>query len=140
MLAGCVPIPKPPKPLIARMAAMFGVGIDTRLASLMLNLKLHPTPEDEWLFSEACKAAARSNDTAFFQHAARITATLAKSNNLRLFVLIVGKVDKQTPLAVITEKVNQWLESMGEKPVNIDSVRNEMRAMGLPYKQGRNCK
>jgi hypothetical protein len=140
MLAGSVPIPEPPKQLVARRVAMFGKGIDTRLSSLMLNLKLHPTPEDEWLFSEACKVALRSNDTAFFQHAARITATLSKSNNLRLFVFIAGKVNKETPLAVITEKVNKWLESMGEKPVGIDSVRNEMGAMGLKYRAGRNCK
>jgi L-fucose isomerase-like protein len=82
----------------------------------------------------------RDNDTAFFQHAARITEKLAKKSNLRLFVLIVGKVDKQTPLAVITEKVNQWLVSVGEKPVAIDRVAYEMKAMKRKYKAGKNKK
>ena len=140
MLAGVIPITDPPKHLIALMAAAFGVGIDTRLANLMLEIKVAPTTENQWQFSEACKVALRDNDTAFFQHAARITEKLAKKSNLRLFVLIVGKVDKQTPLAVITEKVNQWLVSVGEKPVAIDRVAYEMKAMRRKYKAGKNKK
>lgn len=140
LLAGTVPITKPPKRLISSMAAAFGVGIDTRLAALMLEIQQAPDQENQWRFAEACKAAARFNDAAFFEHAARISGTLSKSNNLRLFVFIAGKVSQQTTLATITEKVNQWLASIGEKQVGIDSVRNEMRAMGLKYKQGRNCK
>ena len=140
MLAGVIPITAPPKHLIALMAAAFGVGIDTRLANLMLEIKVAPTTENQWQFSEACKVALRDNDTAFFQHAARITEKLAKKSNLRLFVLIVGKVDKQTPLAVITEKVNQWLVSVGEKPVAIDRVAYEMKAMKRKYKSGKNKK
>ena len=140
MLAGTVPITKPPKRLIASMAAAFGVGIDTRLASLMLEIQQAPDQENQWRFAEACKVAARSNDAAFFEQAARISGTLSKSNNLRLFVFIAGKVSKESTLATITGQVNRWLESMGEQQVGIDSVRNEMRAMRLKYKAGRNCK
>ena len=130
MLAGCVPIPKPPKPMIMSMAALFGVGIDTRLAYVMVSEDI----EDHWKFAEACKLAMRDNDTAFFQHAARITETLKTTSKLRLFVYQIGKVERaKRTLTSIQQTVNKWLVSDGKKAVGLDTIRNEMKALGLKY-------
>jgi hypothetical protein len=152
MLAGSMPPAPPVKPLAAWGGVAFGVGIDPRLADIMSDIRMGEIAggdeqerafiaKQEEIFGLACNVAAKVGDAAFFSQAARISATLSNENWLRLYVWKAWRVKREkSRVADIAKWVNLWRESDGRRPVGIDTVRNELDAMGCPRERGKNSK
>jgi hypothetical protein len=159
MLAGRIPIPPPMESQEKDVDAIFGKrikGLDPRLAELLIDIHLHrgrvlgdehADAEAKWLaqreelFALTSKVAAQVGDAAFFQQVIEILRVLEEIRSedyfsfVRSYVRKIGKVSPNLPLSFIAQRVNEWLVNDGKRPVELAVIRDEMKALGLPYAQ-----
>jgi hypothetical protein len=159
MLAGNFASPPPMEDQEKDVDAIFGKrikGLDPRLAELLIDIHLHrgrvlgdehAEAETKWLtqreelFALTSKVAAQVGDAAFFQQVIEILRVLKEIQSepyfsfVRSYVRKIGKVSPNLPLSFIAERVNEWLVNDGKRSVELAVIRDEMKALGLPYAQ-----
>jgi hypothetical protein len=157
MLAGNFASPPPMEDQEKDVDAIFGKrikGLDPRLAELLIDVHRgrvlgddHADAETKWLtqreelFALASKVAAQVGDSAFFEQVIEILRVLKEIRSehyfsfVRSYVRKIGKVSPNLPLSFIAERVNEWLVNDGKRSVELAVIRDEMKALGLPYAQ-----
>jgi hypothetical protein len=159
MLAGRIPIPPPMESQEKDVDAIFGKrikGLDPRLAELLIDIHLHRgqvlgdehaaleakwLAEREGLFALTSSVAARVGDSAFFQQVIEILRVLKEIQSephfsfIRSYVRKIGKVSPNLTLSFIAEWSNKWLVNDGKRSVELAVIRDEMKALDLPYAQ-----